>query len=491
MNHARGRGACVLTFFLSFFALLSSGRIASVDAGQQLQVSTLLATTGRLSDDGVSGGPANAAWVRAPNGRLYQPHDIGNVILMLPAAWFGARLSAAPALEDAGNPPALSRVAVSLTCSCFAAFGCYWLFRLFTLYSDERTAFLLALAFPATTIFMAYARAAWDVLPAASLMCAVLYCSANLLRGIESGRHSVMLAVALACMCSFRFSAAPFVVPAAAAVVAIARRQVPATFLVASALVFAVLIAPSLAYNFVRTGSILRPATASGQYLSGNNALTGNIFLGFYGLFASPNRGLLLFSPILLLAIVVPFLWQRLSADQRGLLICYGAGSFGYVLLISKMANWGAFGWGPRYLVPILPVVFVATAIGIVHAGRPLRPVVISLAFVSAVLTVPPAIVNWHLATTTFPGAADPYAVRPYQQMAGWKTLGLGIRGASLPVAEDVSQDPVRATTGLFPDLLLARIARQSVGGLILAVMVTIAGIAVAGGCAAWALAAR
>jgi hypothetical protein len=490
MNRARGRGACVLAFFLSFFALLSSGRIASVDAGQQLQVSTLLATTGRLSDDGATGGPANAAWVRAPNGRLYQPHDIGNVILMLPAAWLGARLSAASALEDAQNPPALSRVGVSLTCSCVAAFACYWLFRLFTLYTDERTAFLLALAFPATTIFIAYARAAWDVLPAASLMCAVLYCSASLLRGIGPGWRSVMLAVALACVCSFRFSAAPFIVPAAAAVVALARRKIPPTFLVASALAFAVLIAPSLAYNFVRTGSILRPATATAQYLSGNNALTGNIVLGFYGLFASPNRGLLLFSPILLLAIAVPFLWSRLSADQRALLICYGAGSFGYVLLISKMANWGAFGWGPRYLVPILPVVFAAAAIAIVQAGAPLRPIVIGLACVSALLTIPPAIVNWHLATTTFPGAADPYAVRPYQQIAGWKTLGLGIRGASLPVAADVSEDPVRATTGLFPDLLLARIARQSAGGLILAVMATIAAVAVASRCAARALAA-
>jgi hypothetical protein len=47
---------------------------------------------------------------------------------------------------------------------------------------------------PAITSFIAYARAPWDGLPAASLMCAVLYCSASLLRGIEPGQHSVMLA---------------------------------------------------------------------------------------------------------------------------------------------------------------------------------------------------------------------------------------------------------------------------------------------------------
>ncbi len=79
MNRARNPGAYVLLFFLCFFVLFSSGRIASSDAGQQLQASVMLALTGQLGDDGGAAGPSDETWVRGPNGRRYQAHDIGNL----------------------------------------------------------------------------------------------------------------------------------------------------------------------------------------------------------------------------------------------------------------------------------------------------------------------------------------------------------------------------------------------------------------------------
>ena len=485
MSRARGPGACVLLFFLSFFLLLSSGRIASLDAGHQLQAAVMLALTGRLGDDGQPGGPANDAWVRAPNGRRYQAHDIGNIALMLPSAWVGSRLSPAPPAEDMRNPPALSRVLVSLSIAGMAALGCYWLFRLFSFYGETRTAFLLALAFPCTTIFIAYARAAWDVLPAAALMCGALYYSAALLRGVAPARSALLLAATLAGACSFRFSLAPFIVPAACGVAFSAWRHLNVRTALAGALLFTVLMLPSFAYNAVRTGSALRPATASAQYLGGNNALTGSMPRGLAGLFVSPNRGLFLFSPVLLLALAVPLVWRRLAADQRLLLGWYAAGALAYTLLISRMANWGAFGWGPRYLVPILPILFTAAAFALTRLSRPMKPVAVAAIAVSALLSLPPAVVNWHLATTSFPGAADPNAPRPYQQMAGWRALAWGVSGRGLPVAPDVARDAVRATTGMFPDLLLARLASQSGAGLLLALAVFACGAGVAGVCAA------
>ena len=377
MRQARDPGAYVLLFFLCFFVLLSSGRIASSDAGHQLQASVMLAVTGHLGDDGRSGGPANDAWVRAPNGRLYQAHDIGNVALMFPAAWIGSRLSPASPSEDMQNPPALSRVVVSLTGAVVATLGCYWLYRLFALYYDTRAAFLLSLAFPTTTIFIAYARAAWDVLPAAALVCGVLYYSAALLRGVSPERSAVMIALTLGAACSFRFSLAPFIAPAVFGVVAARRRVLMPRAIVISAVVLAVVMLPSLAYNTIRTGSPLRPATATVQYLQSNNALTGSIPHGLVGLFVSPNRGLFTYSPVLLFAFALPFLWKRLPADQRILLIWYGGGAFAYTLLIAKMVNWGAFGWGPRYLLPVLPVVFFAAATAIQYLFHPLKPLVI------------------------------------------------------------------------------------------------------------------
>jgi hypothetical protein len=322
------------------------------------------------------------------------------------------------------------------------------------------------------------------VLPAAAIVCGVLYYSAAVLRGISPERSAVMAAFTLGLACSFRFSLAPFIVPALVGVLASARRMRTVRVIALSVVVLTVVMTPSLAYNAVRTGSPFRPATATPQYLQSNNALTGNIPYGFAGLFVSPNRGLFTFSPILLFALGVPFLWRRLSPDQRVLLAWYGGGALFYSLLIAKMVNWGAFGWGPRYLVPILPVLFFAAAMAIVNLFHSFRALVVATVAVSAVLSFPPALVNWHLATTTFHRAADPTADRPYQQLAGWRALAWGIAGNPLPVSADAADDPLRATTGVFPDLLLARLSAYSRTGMFIALLVLFAGIATAGRCA-------
>ena len=504
--HGRG-GLWALVFFLCFFFVFSSGRIASQDAGQQLQAAVLLAVSGGLGDDGGGSGPADASWVRAPNGRLYQAHDIGNVLLMLPAAWLGAWLSAAPPAEDVLNPPALSRAGASLTCAALAAIGCFWMFRLCSLYWPARSAFLLALAFPATTIFIAYARAAWDVLGGCCMMCGALYYSGKLLRGTslqppwlpprilppEGGSHAIesfsratagtdaaMLALTMAGVCSFRFSLAPFMAPAACVIFFLARRHLSRSTVIASGLVFAAAMLPTFVYNFVRTGSPIRPATATDQYLHGVNALTGNVLHGMYGLFLSPNRGLFLFSPILLLLFVALFRARRLPSEQRQLLAVYGIGAAGYTLLIAKMANWGAFGWGPRYLLPILPVLFLAAACGLMLLWQMARPAVLALTFLSAVLTLPPAVVNWHLATTSFEDADKADVPCPAQQRAGWIALVWGLQGRPLPVPANAAADSLRATTSEFPDLFLWRLAAVSKVGMIVAMIAVATAIGVA-----------
>ena len=471
MKHRDGAGPLGLAFFLCFFFLFSSGRIASQDAGQQLQASVLLATSGGLGQDGSGAGPADASWVRAPNGRFYQAHDIGNVVLMLPAAWIGARLSAAPDADDILNPPALSRAGASLACAAIAALGCFWMFRLFSLYWPVRTAFLLALAFPSTTIFMAYSRAAWDVLGGCCFMCGVLYYSARLLRGERIEASALMLAATTALACSFRFSLAPFVVPAAGAVFVVARQRLPRRLVVSSACLFGAAILPSLAYNFVRTGSPIRPATASAQYLDGVNALTGSMLHGLYGLFLSPNRGIFLFSPILLLSVVALIRWRRLDRELRQLLAIHGAGAAGYVLLISKMANWGAFGWGPRYLLP-------GAAADV--PGRGLRA--------DGAVAVPAA--RRPGADGSFRGA-DRAAGRcqlapgddvvrgsgrsrcgdPGTAARGVERARAGGAGPALPVPPNAAADTLRATTSEFPDLFLWRLAGLSTAGMVAAVI--------------------
>ena len=452
------RDALVLWFFVAFFALFASGRLASSDAGEQLRAAVLLAGTGSPGADVAPAG----GWARAPNGRYYEPHDLGNVLLMLPAATLAMVLSPASIANHIAYPPVMARALVSLGCALLSALACTWLYRLLLFYVPPRTAFLMALAFPCATIFFAYARAAWDVLGACAMMCGALYYSVAYLRGVAPEWNAIMLAGTLGAAFTFRYSLAPFLTPAAVYVVWSRRSHSPRRAAVAAAVVFTLILMPTFAYNVVRTGSILRPATATAAYLAGANALTGSLSHGAYGLLFSPNRGLFVFSPVLLAALAVPFVSSRFSPEQRVLVVAYGLGAVGYSLLVAKLTTWGTFGWGPRYLVPVLPILFLMTCFTALAVRTPARRLILAAGALSAVLTLPTAVVNWHLAITTWPEALDPDARLPYQQVSAWRALGLGLKGQSLPVPVDAADDPIRATSAQFPDLLAVRLARRS-----------------------------
>jgi hypothetical protein len=172
-----------LLFYLCFFLFTSSGRLASGDAGTQLQAAMLLANTGRI---GTETPPTDAAgghglWVKNREGQFYQCHDIGNVILMYPAAWVSSIRSKSPVAARIQSPPILARVATALTYSVLSAVGCFFMFRLFALYYSVRAAFLLSFSFVTTTIFWPYTKSAWDVLGASCFVCILLYFSAKLL----------------------------------------------------------------------------------------------------------------------------------------------------------------------------------------------------------------------------------------------------------------------------------------------------------------------
>jgi hypothetical protein len=231
--------------------------------------------------------------------------------------------------------------------------------------------------------------------------------------------------------------------------------------LIACAATTSICLMPTFIYNAVRTGSFWRPATAVSAYLESNNAVGGNVIAGLFGLIASPNRGLLMFSPICLLLLAIPFVWRRLGDRDRSLLSAFGTAALLYAVFIATLKNWGAFGWGPRYLVPVLPIAFC----GSIAAGSVLwsryRTTIAALAAASAVLSLAPVFVNWSVAIVAFPGALDPTAAWPHQQIAVLRELGWGIIGKPLPVPAEMAADAVRSAGVRFPDFWIARLIEQ------------------------------
>jgi hypothetical protein len=454
----------VLLFYLCFFLLSASGRLGSSDAGAQLQASMLLATTGQLAAQAPRPTLASG-WIRSANGRYYEPHDIGNVMLMLPAAWIGQHLASPLPAADFDRPPLVCRLGVSLTYAAISALGCFFMFRLFALQFAPRAAFLLSLLLPATTIFWAYSKTAWDVMGAGCGMCALLYAAALVLRGRNRPHHLIGLGAACAIVCAFRYSVTPFLALGVAGVLYGARRDLTWRGYITSALAMLAGLLPSFVYNSMRTGSALRPATATAEYLRANNAIGGDVLSGLWGVLASPNHGLLVFSPIFLLLFIVPFVWSRIDPHDRPLCGAMGAAALTYLVFIASLKWWGGtFGWGPRFLVPIVPILFYGAALALTAIWDRWRRPLLGLIVISVLVSAPPVLVNWSSAIMAFPGALDQEARWPYQHVAVWQELVWGLQGKPLPVPAALAADPERRAGARFPDLWIVRLMERSPG---------------------------
>jgi hypothetical protein len=85
---------------------------------------------------------------------------------------------------------------------------------------------------------------------------------------------------------------------------------------------------------------------------------------GLVGLLVSPSRGLFVWAPLSLLAIVGA-MGRRWSQDDRAARIALVTAPLVLLVAMSGYPNWHG-GWfaGPRYLLPVLPLVFVSVAGG-------------------------------------------------------------------------------------------------------------------------------
>ena len=111
-------------------------------------------------------------------------------------------------------------------------------------------------------------------------------------------------------------------------------------------------VAISLYYNFIRYGSVW-------TFGYEDEGFTTPVVEGIYGLFFSFGRGLILYSSVTVVCLL--FFLFNYQKIERKLRFCLGAFavffSF-YVVLYCKWGTWsGGFCWGPRYLLPFLPVI--------------------------------------------------------------------------------------------------------------------------------------
>jgi hypothetical protein len=130
-------------------------------------------------------------------------------------------------------------------------------------------------------------------------------------------------------------------------------------------------------YNWLRFGSLLTTG-----YLPEERFATP-FFVGFYGLTFSPGKGLFWYNPLLLVALVGwPAFYRRMRQRAEALLVA--------AVVLSSVAFyaswylwWAGHGWGPRFLVAVLPFAILPLAPVLETAARR-RAVAIALGVVVA-----------------------------------------------------------------------------------------------------------
>lgn len=145
---------------------------------------------------------------------------------------------------------------------------------------------------------------------------------------------------------------------------------------------FALILIGIGVYNWTRFGSPL----TSGYYFSSGEGFTKSFSAGLYGLTFSPYRGIFWYSPVLLLAIP-GWLWLHRQQHTLPWII--------FLLILTQLASYaawwswhGGITWGPRFLLPILPLaaLLLAPVVERAYSAHRLRWTLAALVILSIVV---------------------------------------------------------------------------------------------------------
>ncbi len=140
-----------------------------------------------------------------------------------------------------------------------------------------------------------------------------------------------------------------------------------------------------LAWNWSQFGDPLDfgypEAAEGGRRL---NDFSTPLWRGLFGFLLSPGKSIFLFAPVALVAIAG---LRRLWARDAGLGFLAAALPAAYVLFYAKYAQWeGGYCYGPRYLVPTLPLLCAGIGPFLETAGRSGRRLLLGLALAGALV---------------------------------------------------------------------------------------------------------
>lgn len=384
-------GLYVFLLFISFFWLCNSGRDTS-EGEFHYEIAKVFVEKGCISFENEIEG----VFTKAPNGRYYASHEFGNVLPLIPTASINYILGIF--LNKVGMPFDLILRANQFVVSCQAAvYESLTLVFLFLIlreeYKQNVIQALIGVSLVAfCTFFWTYSRNLFD-----GILCGFLLIAATrfLLKyrrnrnlsdvfiafGLLGYAVDTRLSMALAIIASFGF------------LMSLQKVNIKA-FLIAF-----VSLAPFAAwqtyYNHLRTGNLFTSPVQTAQYAA-NNSLDGNLLLGLQGLLLSPGKSLFVYAPILLLSV---FGFKCYCQQDRKMGVFIAFLGFLWLFLHAKLRSWyGAWGWGPRHFVTMVPFLAIPGLVTLPNlwTSKIWRCLVIVLGCSGFILASSSIIGNWH-----------------------------------------------------------------------------------------------
>jgi hypothetical protein len=384
----------VFIFFWALFALSNSG-FDNSEGVFHYQVAAQIVKHGQLGFDNLPSG----VFQFAPNGKAYASHEIGNTIFMVPTAFINVMLeNILSKFINLDKIVLLQNFILSFQSGVYSAITAATFFAiLHARFSIAKIpSFLATLCLTLTTYFWAYSRNLFD-----GVLCATLLTLSFFL--LLTYRQKNKLGYLFGCFTCLGFAFITRISMILAILVTctyllIAYRSKLATriqgFFLAGLTLLPFVIWQCW-YNYLRTGIFYQSPVQTAAYAE-NNALDGNILIGIAGILISPGKSILIYAPLLIMS---AFLFKKFYQEHQQEAIYIGALTVLWLVVHSRLRSWyGAWGWGPRHYITILPLIFLPFAVNIEYVMREktLKIATIILGTFGFMLGLSSIISNWH-----------------------------------------------------------------------------------------------
>jgi hypothetical protein len=340
---------CIFGFFLGFYLLVARGPITETDGTVNFMTIRAIAEEKSLA---ISCSIYEEYITVGRNQNCYGKYDVGMAFTAVPLYLLARSL--AGSMPD--NPDLITphRLAVSTINQIATALTCALLYILaLHLSGSRRLAVELAFLFGLATIAWPYATSFFSqpLVGALLLLALVLV----IVKDPPANGYLLAAGAALGWACVVRSDTIPLVGLISLYTLFKCKQKQSWRTAIYRATLFALpIVAGILLYfffNWWRFGVI----TQSGYE---NEGWTTPFLFGLYGLTISPTKGILFFSPLILIALIgLPRLWQKGFAPEVLLAISLFVAQ---LLIYSAWWGWGGgWVWGPRFLVPSLPFLMI------------------------------------------------------------------------------------------------------------------------------------